>query len=305
MQIDQHQALEESSKIEQRFTFARCTVPHAEHPERNEDTILIERRRGLAAVFDGVGSVAHADVASRTAARCMRSGWRRALAFVQQLPGILTTEQTLDVPSLLCSLVENARLSIRAQGELSVQEDGSETLLCGETTIAFAVLCLDLAEKRSLLYYAHVGDSRVYLLSQGKPIRRLTRDDGYFALQMSKELMSEQDAQRIDQASSADELTEEEKGHFEKRNGITQSLGLKEIEVHTGCTSLLPGDRVLLCTDGLHDNLTDKEIEEIVRNSARTSAAHALIQQAIVRSQQEHLRAKKDDMSAVVITCLV
>jgi serine/threonine protein phosphatase PrpC len=59
----------------------------------------------------------------------------------------------------------------------------------------------------------------------------------------------------------------------------------------------------LLCSDGIHDNLTDAKIEAILRQEARASAARQLVQRAIDRSREECLRAKKDDMSAVVITC--
>lgn len=76
--------------------------------------------------------------------------------------------------------------------------------------------------------------------------------------------------------------------------------------MHVGQTTLNAGDRVLLCTDGIHDNLTDAEIEVILRKSARTTAAKVLLRETIERSQQDTkvcLRAKKDDMSAIVITC--
>jgi serine/threonine protein phosphatase PrpC len=59
----------------------------------------------------------------------------------------------------------------------------------------------------------------------------------------------------------------------------------------------------LLCSDGIHDNLTDAEIETTLRQEARTIIARQLVQHAIDRSHEECLRAKKDDMSAVVITC--
>jgi protein phosphatase len=42
---------------------------------------------------------------------------------------------------------------------------------------------------------------------------------------------------------------------------------------------LCPGDRILLCTDGIHDNLTDVEIEEVLRARPRTTVAKALMQQ--------------------------
>jgi protein phosphatase len=143
-------------------------------------------------------------------------------------------------------------------------------------------------------------------LRKGAPLRLLTVDDGYFLLKMKKGELNEADAQRIDQASSADQLSSEEREHFEKRNGITQSLGDEQIEPHVNQLPLCPDDRILLCTDGIHDNLTSAEIAEILTKHARTTAAKALVQHAAARSQQDkevYIRAKKDDMSAIVVTC--
>ena len=61
------------------LTFARGTQAHEGHPERNEDTILVDAQRGLAAVFDGVGGSEGGEVASRLGARTIRRAWQRFL----------------------------------------------------------------------------------------------------------------------------------------------------------------------------------------------------------------------------------
>ncbi len=63
---------------------------------------------------------------------------------------------------------------------------------------------------------------------------------------------------------------------------------------------LLPGDGVLLCRDGVHDNLTDGEIEQCLWEYPEASA-HRLVTAAHARSLEHHLRAKRDDISAVVL----
>ncbi len=97
-----------------------------------------------------------------------------------------------------------------------------------------------------------------------------------------------------------------EHSYFAKRNGITQSLGQhKPLDIHLGQSTLNPGDRILLCTDGIHDNLTDQEIADTLAQSGKTTVAKRLVQQAIERSHQHDdttIRAKADDMSALVIT---
>ncbi len=66
------------------FTFAAHSIAHEGHPERNEDTILVDRGRGLASVFDGVGGVSAGEIASQLAARVIRQAWKHTLQ--QQQP---------------------------------------------------------------------------------------------------------------------------------------------------------------------------------------------------------------------------
>src|SRR5258708_8890208 len=89
--------------------------------------------------------------------------------------------------------------------------------------------------------------------------------------------------------------------------GMTQALGGRlPPAIHVDQVSIVPGDRILLCTDGIHDNLTDKEVEDTLRNGPRNTVARLLVEQSLLRSRQERqdtIRAKPDDMSAIVMTC--
>ncbi|MHB8598570.1 MAG: PP2C family protein-serine/threonine phosphatase [Ktedonobacteraceae bacterium] len=294
------------------FTIATHSIAHEEHPERNEDTILVDRRRGLAAVFDGVGGEDAGDVASQLGVQVIRRVWKRVVQ--QQHPdhnaGLLMLRDDIDIQALLHQLLDAAQAAISDEGERRAKAipttDGNVSY--PETTVVVAALCQQFAKKGYLMGYAYVGDSRIYLLRPGEPIQRLTRDDGYFTLKIKDQTISEEDALLIDQTTHADALSQTEREIFDKRNGITQSLGHLNpkqtfITIHTAQTMIFPGDRVLLCSDGIHDNLTDAELEEIVRGRARTTVARHLVQRALERSRETHLRAKKDDMSAVVITC--
>jgi len=82
--------------------------------------------------------------------------------------------------------------------------------------------------------------------------------------------------------------------------------GARRPSIHSDQTRIIPGDRILLCSDGIHDNLTNDEIEEIVKQADSTTVAQTLVEHALERSRQESsvtMRAKPDDMTAVVITC--
>ncbi len=275
------------------LTFARYSVPHEQHPERNEDTILIDQQRGLAAVFDGVGS-GPGRLASRLAARVIRRGWRE-----------LSTSK-LEVEKLLQDLMHDAHTQIRALGD-RLEKGSSEKIVRPGTTAVLAAFSKQTSDQHGyILFYAHVGDSRIYLLRPSEPLQRLTSDDGYLSLKVKDGLVSESDALRIDQATSPDQLSEKELEYFEHRNGITQALGSgKPLTIHVDSIPLFPGDRVLLCSDGIHDNLTDSEIADLLSREARTVVAKKIVLQAIACSHQDDkaaIRAKPDDMTAVVVT---
>jgi protein phosphatase len=173
------------------------------------------------------------------------------------------------------------------------------------TTMALAAFCRRRDSYDYAMVYAHVGDSRIYLLRANEELQRLTSDDGYFSLLLESGMLNESEAIRIDQAMRDDELDERERGYFDKRNGITQALGSSRLNIHFAQTDIRPGDRILLCTDGIHDNLRDVEIADLLKHGARTTAARLLVESAIKRSHEDGMiRAKADDMSAIVVTCM-
>lgn len=284
------------------FVYARRSIPHAGHPERNEDRIIADARLGLAVVLDGVGSSAGA-VASRLAAREIRRGWKHFLQDAQSGEDAQASCQPA-IPATLQRILEEASVQLQPGKLGAIDADGKPANT--ETTVALAVFYRQHSAQGCTMFYAHVGDSRVYLLRPGESLARLTDDDGYMGKLIRENKLSKADALRIDQAIYSDELTEQDQELFEKRNGITQALGdQKPITVHLGQLALVPGDRILLCSDGIHDNLLDREIEEILRVRGRTTVARTLVQRALQRSQEDPnttLRPKSDDMSALVVT---
>ena len=286
------------------FTFAHHSVANERHQDRNEDNITIDKSSGLATVFDGVGGSAAGEIASQTAARAIHLGWKRILKQVRKehhAQGFFEDCDSATLSELLCKLILEADELVRTEG---AQRAGTSDLA---TTIALAVLSRQPEQKHYTMVYAHVGDSRIYLLREQEPLKRLTNDDGLLARLVENQIVNDADALRIDQAMHADQLSDMEYSYFRLRGGITQALGgpMPPV-VHTAQTPIQPGDRILLCTDGIHDNLTDDEIEAILRTGPRSTVARLLVEHAILRSHQERdvtLRAKPDDMSAIVVTC--
>lgn len=100
------------------------------------------------------------------------------------------------------------------------------------------------------MYFAHLGDSRIYHLPKGGGIRQVSQDHTHVGW-MYRE----------------GQLTEREAREHEGRNALQQSLGGKNqhLNPHFGAVSYESGDAFLICSDGLIEGLWDKGIERIVR----------------------------------------
>ncbi len=302
----------DKSNYQPAFIFSRYTIAHIDHPQRNEDTIFVNRHQGLAIICDGVGGAQAGEVASQLAVQSIRQEWKEILKQQHTKVGLLAAEN-LDLPGILTQLVDAAQAAITEEGRRRTEQAEKEEKAVSYpgTTLAMVILSR-LKTGGYRLGYTHVGDSRIYLLRPGEPIRRLTQDDNYLATKIADESITEEEAWYIDQATRSEQLDEIERSYFNKRNGITQALTHPDphlpqyLDIHTGEITLTAGDRVLLCSDGVHDNLTDIEIEETLREAPASLVALRLVHQAGARSREDSsvvIRAKADDISAIVISC--
>ncbi len=114
------------------------------------------------------------------------------------------------------------------------------------------------------LYLGHVGDSRVYVIRNGQAIK-ITEDHSYVEMLLKK-----------------GEITQEEAKNYPMKNMITRAIGVgKEVEGDFYEFNIEDGDKILFCTDGLTNMLTDGEIAEIILGSDDTaSAAEKLLEKA-------------------------
>lgn len=99
------------------------------------------------------------------------------------------------------------------------------------------------------IYWAHVGDSRIYLLRNGK-LRQITRDHSL-----------------VGKLLENGSITKEEARVHPQRNMLTRAVGVNgDVIVDTGVETALPSDRWLLCTDGLTNMVEDSEIHQLISN---------------------------------------
>ncbi len=184
--------------------------------EQNEDSMGY--RHNLFVVADGMGGHEAGEVASAIAVET-----------------ILATDLAIDIPEAL-------RAAVLTANEAILQETERQPSLQGMGT---TVVVLAWAENET--FFTHVGDSRIYQLTDGT-LKQLTEDHSLVV-----ELVKNGG------------LTADEAKNHPQRNILTRALGTKglnNIEVQT--VPHTPGDKFLLCSDGLYSLLKDIELQEIL-----------------------------------------
>lgn len=198
-----------------------------------DDSDPLDAKGSLFLVADGMGGHRSGEMASRRA--------------VDQVIRTYYDDPDVDPAASLQRAFRTANAALYAQAD-----EGTPARRAGTTLVAAAV-------RQDKVWIANIGDSRAYLLRNGK-LRRLSRDHSW--------------------ASAGAEVGLSE--NWIGRHIITRALGLKQsIEVDTYVPlDLQVGDRILLCTDGLTAPLADDKIEQIASHHTPQRAAEVLVQAA-------------------------
>jgi serine/threonine protein phosphatase PrpC len=194
------------------------------------------RKGRLAIVADGMGGHEGGQEASRIAVDSIQE------VFAEAADG--------DVQSLL-------GVGFQIAHERILQQADAHPELHGMGTTATAIVLLGRE-----LYYAHVGDSRLYLV-RGSSISRLTHDHSYVGRLVQNGVISAEEAETHPQ-----------------RHILTAALGAGADlvpEIPQRSTELQKGDVLVLCTDGLWSLLGEHEIQGIVAGNEPSEACRALI----------------------------
>jgi serine/threonine protein phosphatase PrpC len=199
--------------------------------ENNEDTFIastIVKDRFIAAgVIDGVGGYKGGEVAADIAKHAILDYFKKT---------------AVDIVSMLGQAILSANEKILLEKQ---KVAANNKMAC--------VLTVVLVEKKAnKFYYAHVGDTRLYLFRDNSLVK-LTRDHSFVGL-----------------LEDTGRLNEEAAMTHPKRNEINKALGFEAPIVNvaeyieTGESPFLPGDLLLLCSDGLTDMINKADITAIL-----------------------------------------
>ncbi len=136
------------------------------------------------------------------------------------------------------------------------------------------------------LHFAHVGDSRLYRLPREGGLTQLTHDHSH-----------------VGWLRRQGKLTEREARAHPMRNALHQSLGASNqfLDPHLGFVDHQPGDRFVICSDGVTDGLWERQVDELVRTPPperlHQPAAQRLVEEAVAQSG-------RDNVTAVVVEVL-
>jgi len=231
--------------------------------EHNEDDSLVLTDAGVYVVADGMGGHACGEVASSISVQSIEHFYtdENAVADLEATHAGLREDPT---EADTCFPGDFQRFRIRSALEYANQQIYEEACKdpsledMGTTIVALTFVAEDV-------YVAHVGDSRAYRLRAGE-LQQLTEDHSLANEFIRMNILKVEDLPK-----------------FPYKNVIVRALGLQaDVIVDTGRHPHQPGDRYLLCSDGLSDLVADDEIAQILQdNEDPESACAALVARAL------------------------
>jgi protein phosphatase len=231
----------------------------------NEDAFGVDEELGLYVVADGMGGHAAGEIASREAVDTVISMVRRERAVAQAVAAGDRDPETLRrLSRALEAAIQAATYMVFAIAENEPEQRGMGT------TLSALLLCEGLG------VVAQVGDSRVYRVREGAT-QRLTEDHTLVAWQLKQGIISPAEAERSPH-----------------KNVITRAVGSRDyVQVDTSTFDVMPADRFLVCSDGLHGYLVDDEIAGMMDGPVDI-VAKGLVELA-------NTRGGRDNITAVVV----
>ncbi len=222
------------------------------------DALISTEEGHLLVVADGMGGAAAGERASALAVRTVEAFTLDALKWFLHLEG----SEERELHAELRRALQRADRNVFKEALDDSKLEGMGTTL----TMAYSFA--------TDLYLVHAGDSRAYLLRDGK-MEQLTHDHTLVQLLVDGGTLSPEDAR-----------------HHRRRNVVTNVIGGPRPGVHAEVrkVTLRDGDVVLLCTDGLTEPVRDPEIANVLREATDSeSTCQRLIDLALARGAPDNV----------------
>jgi serine/threonine protein phosphatase PrpC len=230
----------------------------------NEDSFVADADVRLFAVADGMGGHGAGEVASQLAIEAI-SGFIRRSAEDTDFSWPWGIDRTLSFDgNRLRTAIYLANRRIFRASESNDEYSGMGTTIVG------------LLVNGSRMSVGHVGDSRLYLLANGK-LEQLTHDDSWAATILAQD-------PRLGPADIA---------HHPMRHVLTNVLGAREnVDIHLAERDLKGGEVILLCSDGLHGVLDGTAVQDVLSSTPDVNeAAQRLVTTALDRGSRDNVTA--------------
>jgi len=233
--------------------------------KNNQDAFLKDDLLGFYLVADGMGGHAAGEIAAREAAEAIHDMVIRGRDVIEDFRSQpICRESSRSIGRLLESAIQSATYIVYGMAEQQPTNRGMGT----------TISALLLAGAYGVT--AQVGDTRIYCVRDGEAVQ-LTEDHTLVNWQIREGVLSPEEAARSPQ-----------------RNVITRAVGNKDyVQVDTQLISIRPGDRFLLCSDGLHGYVKRQEIASIMRQDLPAAC------EEFIRLANE--RGGKDNITALTV----
>jgi serine/threonine protein phosphatase PrpC len=226
--------------------------------QHNEDNFLIDKKLQLFIVADGMGGHAAGEVASSITVHQVRDAVHANRDLVERFKAGDEDVQAVELLQVLEHAIQDACGTVYNRAQV-------ETDKRGMGTTASALLIVGAPGKQRG-FIAHVGDSRIYLARQGQA-HQLTEDHS-----LMNELVRRGKIRREEFDTSP---------YKQFKNAVTRAVGVyASVEVDTFDFDILPGDRFLLCSDGMYAYLDEEELPDVLSQGEVDEVPRALVDKA-------------------------
>ncbi len=243
----------------------------------NEDSVLAleaESKEGVAyglyMVADGMGGHGSGDEVSQ---RVVKFGKEKVFPYMSELVKITDDKDT--------EIAKAMRLIVK-----DIKEDVWKNLKKGGTTLTMALVINDE------VWVINVGDSRAYLVKKDGGFKRITRDDSYVEILVESKAIKPEDRYVHPDRNIITKLIGYD---FKRATGQHTPFDFKEGDLKVSKVRLDERDRLLLCSDGLWEEIGDDQIQKTARQGSSQQAAKKLIKMA-------NDKGGRDNISAVVVS---